>query len=71
VGGSLLIIGAVGLLWLIFWLIYYEKPEKQKRLSAEELAFINSDDEKDAAAGRTDTAVSADQKPEKFRGQNY
>lgn len=37
-------IGAMGFLWLIFWFIYYEKPEKQKRLSAEELAYINSDD---------------------------
>ncbi len=41
---AFLIIGAVGLLWLFFWHQFYEKPEKQKRLSAEELAFINSDD---------------------------
>ena len=37
-------IGAMGFLWLIFWFIFYEKPEKQKRLCAEELAYINSDD---------------------------
>ncbi|MGZ8538052.1 MAG: MFS transporter, partial [Flavisolibacter sp.] len=43
---AFLIIGAIGFLWLFFWLIYYEKPEKQKRLSAEELAYINSGDEK-------------------------
>lgn len=36
-------IGAMGFLWLFFWWVYYEKPEKQKRLSAEELAYINSD----------------------------
>ena len=41
---AFLIIGAVGLLWLFFWQHFYEKPEKQKRLSAGELAFINSDD---------------------------
>ena len=41
---AFLIIGAVGLLWLFFWQQFYEKPEKQKRLSAGELTFINSDD---------------------------
>lgn len=41
---AFLIIGAVGLLWLIFWFYYYEKPEEQKRVSAAELAYINSDD---------------------------
>jgi ACS family hexuronate transporter-like MFS transporter len=39
------IVGAIGFLWLFFWLIFYESPEKQKRLSAAELAYINSDDE--------------------------
>ena len=39
------IIGGVGFLWLFFWFIFYEKPIKQKRLSAEELAYINSDTE--------------------------
>ena len=33
---AFLIIGAVGFLWLIFWYIYYELPQKQKRLSKEE-----------------------------------
>ncbi len=41
---TFLIIGAVGFLWLIFWFIFYEKPEKQIRLSAAELAYINSDE---------------------------
>lgn len=41
------IIGAIGLLWLFFWFMFYEKPEKQNKLSAAELAYINSDhDEK-------------------------
>ncbi len=43
---AFIIIGAVGLLWLFFWLALYEKPEKQKKLSAGELAYINSDEEK-------------------------
>nr|WP_121272699.1 MFS transporter [Pedobacter schmidteae] len=41
---AFLLIGAVGFLWLIFWLKYYEKPEQQKKMSAEELAYINSDE---------------------------
>jgi ACS family hexuronate transporter-like MFS transporter len=43
---AFIIIGGVGFLWLFFWLYYYEKPEEQKRLSAAELEYINSGDEK-------------------------
>lgn len=44
-GMAFILVGAAGFLWLFFWFIFYEKPTKQKRLSAEELAYINSDDE--------------------------
>ena len=47
---AFLVIGTIGFLWLFFWLIYYEKPEKQKRLSAAELAYINSDGDNTATA---------------------
>ncbi|MFT3702940.1 MAG: MFS transporter [Agriterribacter sp.] len=40
---AFIIIGAIGFLWLFFWYRYYDKPEKQKRLSAAELGYINSD----------------------------
>jgi len=40
---AFIIIGAIGFVWLILWLMLYEKPEKQKRLSAAELHYINSD----------------------------
>ncbi|HMK03302.1 MAG TPA: MFS transporter [Ferruginibacter sp.] len=39
------IIGAIGFIWVIFWWIFYDKPEKQKRLSKAELDYINSDTE--------------------------
>lgn len=42
---AFIIMGLIGFVWLIFWLIYYEKPEKQKRLSAAELAYIKSGEE--------------------------
>jgi ACS family hexuronate transporter-like MFS transporter len=35
--------GALGFLWLVLWLTIYETPEKQKRLSPEELTYIRSD----------------------------
>lgn len=40
---AFLIIGAVGFIWLAFWGIFYEKPENQKRMCADELAYVNSD----------------------------
>ena len=44
--------GALGFLWLALWLAIYEAPERQKRLSADELAFIRSDqDSKVATVG--------------------
>jgi MFS transporter, ACS family, hexuronate transporter len=49
------ITGAIGLIWLIFWFIYYEIPQKQKRLSKAELDYINAGDqiqEKVVAAGK-------------------
>jgi ACS family hexuronate transporter-like MFS transporter len=47
---AFIIIGAVGFLWLIFWLIFYEKPEEQKRMGAAELAYINSDSDEQSTA---------------------
>ena len=35
--------GAVGLIWLLFWYLLYEKPERHKRLSQSELSYIQSD----------------------------
>jgi MFS transporter, ACS family, hexuronate transporter len=40
---TFVVIGSLGFIWLIFWLIYYDAPAKQKRLSAEELEYITSD----------------------------
>ncbi|MES2647683.1 MAG: MFS transporter [Bacteroidota bacterium] len=46
---AFLIIGAIGFLWMFFWLVFYDKPENQKRLSADELNYILSDKEATAA----------------------
>src|SRR5688572_3174334 len=39
------ITGALGFVWLIFWLIVYEIPSKQKRLTTEERKLITLDHE--------------------------
>jgi len=40
---TFLIVGAVGLIWLFFWFLLYDKPEKQKFITQSELDYINSD----------------------------
>jgi len=42
---AFIIIGAVGFIWMFFWFIFYEKPEKQRRLKQAELDYINSGEE--------------------------
>src|SRR5699024_10968255 len=50
------IIGAVGFLWLGFWFMFYEKPTNQRRLSAAELAYIQSDEQvNEVPAGQEET----------------
>lgn len=39
---AFIVIGAIGFIWLIFWIIFYEPPLKQKRLSKAELEYIVS-----------------------------
>lgn len=41
------ITGALGFVWLIFWLIFYDIPAQQKRLTTEEYTYIVSGQEKD------------------------
>ena len=40
---TFIIVGSLGFIWLIFWWIYYDTPLRQKRLSATELQYIESD----------------------------
>jgi ACS family hexuronate transporter-like MFS transporter len=49
--------GAFGLIWLIFWFIYYEIPARQKRLSKSEYDYIHSDtDESENLKANSDAA---------------
>lgn len=47
---AFIIIGAVGFVWMGFWLYYYDTPARQQRLSRAELDYINSDSADGAAA---------------------
>ena len=51
---AFIIIGALGFIWVFFWLEWYEKPEKSKHVNAAELAYIHQDDEKEADETKTD-----------------
>ncbi len=44
---AFIITGAIGFIWIIFWFIFYEVPERQRRVSEAEINYIHSDiDEK-------------------------
>ncbi|MGD0583888.1 MAG: MFS transporter [Bacteroidales bacterium] len=40
---AFIITGALGFVWIFLWYIYYEVPEKHKRVSSSELEYIRSD----------------------------
>ena len=40
---AFIITGAIGFIWLAFWLVFYKRPEEHPRLSPAELAYIQSD----------------------------
>jgi ACS family hexuronate transporter-like MFS transporter len=46
---AFIITGTIGLIWIIFWIIFYEVPARHKRLSKAEFEFIhnNPDEESD------------------------
>lgn len=46
---AFIITGAIGFVWLIFWLYYYEIPTRHKKVTEAELAHIHSDNEEDTS----------------------
>ncbi len=45
---AFIITGAIGFVWVILWFIFYEVPERHKKVSANELAYIHSDADEQA-----------------------
>jgi MFS transporter, ACS family, hexuronate transporter len=50
---AFIVIGAIGFVWLGLWQVFYDRPERQKRLGAAELAYIASDEDGAPAAAAT------------------
>ncbi|MFZ4863198.1 MFS transporter [Sphingobacterium sp. Mn56C] len=64
---AFIVVGVVGFIWLVFWWIFYDKPEEQKRLSRAELAHINSDADGDVAAPSLDPQTASLSKTSWYR----
>lgn len=41
---AFVVIGALGFIWMGFWMLFYRKPEASPHVNVAELAYINSDD---------------------------
>ncbi len=54
---AFIITGAFGFVWVVFWMIMYDKPQEHKNLSAAELEYIQSDQDEGTAEEQT-TPVS-------------
>ncbi len=64
---AFIIMGLIGFVWLIFWLLYYDKLDEQKKISPEERAYIKSDDEGEIVTQR----VAAENKVSWFKLLGY
>lgn len=47
---AFILIGALGFVWMGFWVFFYNKPTESKFVNAAELAYIQSDAEEEAVA---------------------
>lgn len=45
---AFIIIGVLGFVWMGFWVVFYEKPNKSNHVNVAELTYINQDAETDA-----------------------
>lgn len=52
------ITGSLGFLWLIAWLIFYEVPARQKRLTSEEFTLITNGQKTEEERGKEKSAIS-------------
>ena len=51
---AFVVIGALGFIWMGFWVFFYRKPESSPYVNAAELAYINSDEADGAAVAKDD-----------------
>ena len=58
---AFIIIGALGFIWMGFWVFMYDKPEKSKHVSKAELDYIHQDDAEDAKAAASAAVPEKDE----------
>jgi ACS family hexuronate transporter-like MFS transporter len=68
---TFIIIGAIGFIWMGFWMNFYDKPDQQKRLSATELAYINADEASDASSSNDGITGDTEKKFSWFQLLSY
>ncbi len=56
---TFIVTGALGFVWLIFWWLIYDSPEKHKWLTKKEYDLIRADDEKEAVPA-PETTISGE-----------
>ncbi len=54
---AFIITGAIGLIWLIFWWLFYDNPHKHSKVSKEELLYIHEDDKDDKPSADTNVKI--------------
>ncbi|WP_376786647.1 MFS transporter, partial [Sphingobacterium athyrii] len=54
---SFIIIGALGFVWMGFWMFLYKKPNENPKVNAAELAYINQDDDEQQITPSGDTKL--------------
>ena len=55
---AFIIIGALGFIWMGFWIFMYDKPQKSKHVNEAELAYIQQDEEEPVKEEVTDKEVT-------------
>lgn len=58
---AFVIIGALGFIWMGFWVFMYDKPEKSRHVSKAELEYIHQDDAEDAKAAASAAVPEKDE----------
>jgi ACS family hexuronate transporter-like MFS transporter len=58
---AFIIIGVFGFLWMAFWVFFYDKPAKSKRVNATELEYIEQD-KQEFMGKNTEQTVAKDEK---------
>jgi len=56
---AFVLVGALGFIWLVFWLVLYEKPEKQPRMRESERVFIRAGQEEEQPSATAEDGTQA------------